>query len=157
MLRESRNNKQLNTNPNIQLLKTMQHFRMSITMSHILLQPNQQPVQNLFMKRIFGILLLTLFGLNSYAIKTVSGLNSGPSVEIASAVENNYLNIEVDDEFSGASFTVSVFSSLGKIVSESQLGLGLNKIDVSNLDEGEYIAVVRKNGEYTNKRKFYVN
>lgn len=109
------------------------------------------------MKRIFGLLLLTIFAFENHANTIPSGNGSGPSVEIAPAVKNNYLDIEVDEELAGASFTVSVFSNLGEIVYEGQLGLGLNKIDVTKLAAGEYTAVVRKNGEYTSKQTFVVS
>ena len=87
---------------------------------------------------------------------TVNDPTSGTKVEIAPKVENNLLSIEVDETLSGASMTVSVFNTMGEIVVETTLGLGLNKIDVQGLKKGEYVAVVRKNGEYTSKSSFIV-
>jgi hypothetical protein len=51
---------------------------------------------------------------------------------------------------------VSIFNSLGEIIIEEKLGLGLNKIDTSNLEKGNYVAVVRENDEYKNKSSFEV-
>ena len=107
------------------------------------------------MKRVFGILMISLVAVGSKAnTKTDPGSNAG--IEIATAVENNYLDIEVDDALAGTKVTVSVFSATGEIVLETTLGLGLNKVHVQNLNEGEYVAVVRENGEYTSKRSFSV-
>ncbi len=78
-------------------------------------------------------------------------------IEIARDVKNNYLDIEVDDRLSGTKVTVSVFSSIGEIVLKTTLGLGLNKINVQDLIKGEYVAVVRENGEYASKQSFLVN
>ncbi len=108
------------------------------------------------MKRIFGILMISLVAAGSQANTTANDPTSNVGIEIAPAVENNFLKIDVDEELSGASVTVSVFSSIGEIVLETSLGLGLNQIDVQNLKEGEYVAVVRENGEYTSKQSFVV-
>ena len=108
------------------------------------------------MKRIFGVLMISLVAVGSQAFNTENDPTSEAGIEIAPAVENNFLDIEVDEELSGAKVTVSVFSSMGEIVLESTLGLGLNKINVQNLKEGEYIAVVRENGAYTSKQSFVV-
>lgn len=109
------------------------------------------------MKRVFGILMISLVALGSQAKNKVNDPTSKASVVIATDVENNYLNIEVEDELTGAKITVSVFSSMGEIVLETTLGPGLNKVNVQDLKKGEYTAVVRKNGEYTSKRSFVVN
>ena len=92
----------------------------------------------------------------SVASTVVNDPTSGTKVEIAPKVENNHLSIEVDETLAGARMTVSVFNTMGEIVVEATLGLGLNKIDVQGLNKGDYVAVVRKNGEYTSKSSFIV-
>lgn len=109
------------------------------------------------MKRFLSILTITLVTVAGQANNSSSDPNSEVKVEILPSVENHYLSIEVNDALAGSSVTVSVFSSLGEIVLESTLGLGLNKIDVQNLAKGEYTAVVRENGEYTNKQSFVLS
>lgn len=109
------------------------------------------------MKRIFGIAMISLVSLGTYASNTSNDPTSGAGIEIATAVENNFLSIEVDEELSGAKVTVSVFNSFGEIVLENTLGLGLNKINVQVLKKGEYVAVVREDGEYARKQSFVVN
>lgn len=109
------------------------------------------------MKRIFGILIISLVAVGSQAKSTENDPSSEAGIEIAHAVENNYLDIEVDDQLSGTTVTVSVFSSMGEIVLETTLGLGLNKVNVQELKKGEYIAVVREDGEYASKQSFVVS
>lgn len=108
------------------------------------------------MKQILSILTIALFSMVCQA-ENLNDPTTEAGIEIAPTVENNYLDIEVDEEFSGASFTVSVFSSLGEIVYQGQLGIGLNKIDVTKMEKGQYTAVVRKDGEYTSKQSFTVS
>lgn len=108
------------------------------------------------MKRVFGILMISLVAVGSQANpNTDPGSNAG--IEIAQKIENNHLDIEVDDALAGAKVTVSVFNSTGEIVLETSLNLGLNKVDVQELKQGDYVAVVRENGEYTSKQSFKVS
>ena len=108
------------------------------------------------MKRVFGILMISLVAVGSQANnETDPGSNAG--IEIAQEIENNQLDIAVDDALAGDIVTVSVFNSIGEVVLETSLGLGLNKIDVQNLKKGDYVAVVRENGEYTSKQSFKVS
>lgn len=107
------------------------------------------------MKQSLSILLIALLAFMCKA-ENSNDPTTETGIEIAPAVENNHLDIEIDDAATGASFTVSVFSSLGEIVYEGQLGLGLNKIDVTGFIKGAYTAVVRKDGEYTSKQTFTV-
>lgn len=108
------------------------------------------------MKNFCGIVLLMLISVGNQTVVFATGPDSEPKVEIARAVENNYLSIEVDEQLAGKQVTVSVFSSLGEIVLEETLGLGLNKINVQGLKQGEYMVVVRENGEYASKQAFVV-
>ena len=109
------------------------------------------------MKYIFGILMVFLLSIENQAKSIHNDPTGNAGIEIAPNVENNYLAIEVEQELSETVVTVSVFSSLGEIVLETVLRSGLNKINVQNLKAGEYVAVVRENGEYTSKRSFTVN
>jgi hypothetical protein len=109
------------------------------------------------MKRVFGILVISLVAVGSQANITANDPTSEAGIEIAPAVQNDYLDIEVDEQLAGTTVTVSVFNSMGEIVLESNLGLGLNKINVQNLAKGDYVAVVRENGEYTSKQSFVVS
>ena len=108
------------------------------------------------MKRIFAIIMISLTTIGIQASNTKNDPTSEAKIEIAPVVENNYLSIEVDEQLSGTKVTVSVFSATGEIVLESTLGLGLNKIDVEKLQTGNYVAVVRENGEYASKQSFVV-
>lgn len=109
------------------------------------------------MKRIFGILMMSLVAVGSHAFNIENDPTSEAGIEIAPSVENNCLDIEVDDQLSGATVTVSVFSSMGEIVLETTLGLGLNKVNVQELKKGEYVAVVREDVEYASKQSFVVS
>lgn len=97
---------------------------------------------------------LTAFG--SQANTAFGDPNSEKAVVIYSEIKTNMLSIEVDDQLAGSSVTVSIFNSVGEIVLESTLGLGLNKISVLGFAQGEYVAVVRENGVYTGKSSFEV-
>ncbi|MFM1876931.1 MAG: hypothetical protein RL266_2668 [Bacteroidota bacterium] len=108
------------------------------------------------MKQFCGILSLMLVSLGNQTLGFATGPESEPKVEIARTVENDYLSIEVDEQLAGKQVTVSVFSSLGEIVLEETLGLGLNKINVQSLKQGEYMVVVRENGEYASKQALVV-
>jgi hypothetical protein len=108
------------------------------------------------MKRFFGILMIGLVAVGSQA-NPINDPTNEARVEISTAVENNRLDILVDDQLAGTKVTVSVFSSMGEIVLESTLGLGLNKLDVEQLEQGKYTAVVRENGEYASKQTFVVS
>lgn len=108
------------------------------------------------MKRIFSILIFSFSFLGSQANSVISDPNAEKAVIIYSEIETNMLSIEVDDQLAGNSVTVSVFNSIGEIVLENTLGLGLNKISVAGLNKGEYVAVVRENGVYTSKSSFEV-
>lgn len=108
------------------------------------------------MKQFIGILLMSLATLGSHANTTFGDPNSDKSVVIYSEIKTNMLSIEVNDALAGSSVTVSVFNSVGEIVLENTLGLGLNKISVDGLAKGEYVAVVRENGVYTSKSSFEV-
>lgn len=107
------------------------------------------------MKRFFGILMIGLITVGSQA-HTSNDPNNPEKIEISEAVKNNQLDIVVNEDLAGTNVTVSVFSSMGEIVLESTLGLGLNKLDVEQLEQGEYTAVVRENGEYASKQTFVV-
>ena len=109
-----------------------------------------------FMKRVFGVLMISIMSVTVQAKTFSNDPTSEPKVEIAPKVENNFLSIEVDEELVGTKMTVSVFNSMGEIVLESTLGLGLNKVDVQTLQKGEYVAVVRKNDQYESKSSFVV-
>lgn len=107
------------------------------------------------MKNIICFLMLSLIAIENRA-NTTNDPTSEAGIEIASAIENNYLSIDVANELAGSVMTVSVFNSLGEVVLETTLGLGMNKINVQDLEKGEYVAVVRENGEYTSKQSFVV-
>lgn len=109
------------------------------------------------MRRVFGILMVLLMSVAGQANTFSNDPTSETKVEIAPKVENNFLSIEVDEELVGTKMTVSVFNSMGEIVLESTLGLGLNKVDVKALQKGEYVAVVRKNDQYASKSSFVVS
>lgn len=106
------------------------------------------------MRRIIGILMLLTFINNTSQANDPIG---SEKVEITPNVITQTLSIEVDEGLTGTAVTVSVFNALGEIVMESPLGLGLNKIDLTSLKEGEYVAVVRENGIYSNKSSFVIN
>lgn len=108
------------------------------------------------MKYLLSLFLLSALSLGGKANTSDNDPTSENKVEISPRVENNYLSIDVDDELSGASVTVSVFNSIGEIVLETTLGLGVNKIDVQGLPNGDYVAVVRENGDYASKSSFVV-
>jgi DNA-binding beta-propeller fold protein YncE len=109
------------------------------------------------MNRIFGILMIMIVAVGSYANSRLNDPTSEAGIEIAPSVKNNYLDIDVDDKLAGTTVSVSVFSSVGEIVLEMNLGLGLNKINVQDLPKGEYVAGVRENGEYSSKQSFVVS
>jgi hypothetical protein len=79
-----------------------------------------------------------------------AGINIYPTV----TTEN--LFIEVSDKFVGVKVTVSIFNTVGEIVLESVLGLGLNRVEVAQLPKGSYVAVVRENDVYASKSNFEV-
>jgi len=109
------------------------------------------------MRRVFGILMVSLMSVAVQANTLFNDPTSETKVEIAPKVENNFLSIEVDEELVGTKMTVSVFNSMGEIVLESTLGLGLNKVDVKALQKRDYVAVVRKNDQYASKSSFVVS
>lgn len=82
--------------------------------------------------------------------------NTETGVEIYPIEVSGELNIDVGDQLANTKVTVSVFNSTGEIVIESTLGLGLNKLDTSELKAGSYTAVVRENEEYKSKQVFEV-
>lgn len=108
------------------------------------------------MKYLLSFFLISALSLGGKANTSDNDPTSENKVEISPRVENNYLSIDVDDELSGVSVTVSVFNSIGEIVLETTLGLGVNKIDVQGLPNGDYVAVVRENGDYASKSSFVV-
>lgn len=97
--------------------------------------------------------MVLALSITAYGNRPVS--NAG--IEISASVENDLLKIEVAEELSDATVTVSVFSEIGEIVLEKTLNLGVNNVDVEDLEKGEYVAVVRENGEYMSKSSFSVN
>lgn len=116
---------------------------------------------------IFAALLTTIVAFSNQAesatIKewaTTTTYESDPTIDngvsIYPSIVTSVLNIEIDDRLAGGSITVSVFNSLGEIVLENVLGLGLNKIDASTLPKGNYVAVVRQNDAFQNKSNFEV-
>lgn len=105
------------------------------------------------MRRIFGLLLMLAISFNS----TANDPTNDKSVEITPNSQTQILTIEVDEELTGTAVTVSVFNSIGEIVLETALGLGENRIDLTNLKEGKYVAVVRENGVYSSKSSFVLN
>ena len=109
-----------------------------------------------FMTRIFTIFIITLATFSSQANTILNEPTTETGVEIYPALVNSELNIDVDDKLANGAVTVSIFNSLGEIVIEENLGLGLNKIDTSNLDKGNYVAVVRENDKYKSKSSFEV-
>lgn len=113
--------------------------------------------KNHSMKRVFGILMIMIVAAGSQANSRSNDPTSEAGIEIAPTVKNNYLDIDVDDKLAGTTVSVSVFSSVGDIVLEMNLGLGLNKISVQDLPKGDYVAVVRENGEYSSKQSFVVS
>lgn len=108
------------------------------------------------MKTFLIILSVTFSALSAHSMEATFDPNSDKSVVIYPEIQTNMLSIEVDEALSGSSITVSIFSGLGEVVLETELGLGLNKINVADLKQGEYVAVVRENGVYTSKSSFEV-
>jgi hypothetical protein len=108
------------------------------------------------MTRIFAIFIIMLATFSSQANIILNDPTTETGVKIYPAVVNSELNIDVDDKLANGAVTVSIFNSLGEIVIEENLDLGLNKIDTSNLEKGNYVAVVRENDEYKNKSSFEV-
>lgn len=125
-----------------------------MTILHSQHQTNHLTVYS--MKQLIGILMISLVAFGSQANTAFGDPNSEKAVVIYSEIKTNMLSIEVDDQLAGSSVTVSVFNSVGEIVLESTLGLGLNKISVLGFAQGEYVAVVRENGVYTSKSSFEV-
>lgn len=108
------------------------------------------------MTRIFGILIISLIAISSQANTYFNDPKSEVGVEIYPTTVSSELNIHVDDQLAETTVTVSVFNSIGEIVLKETLGLGLNKVDVSTLPRGNYVAVVRENDEYKSKSNFEV-
>jgi hypothetical protein len=108
------------------------------------------------MIRIFAIFIITLATFSSQANTSFNDPTTETGVEIYPAVVSSELNIDIDDTLANGTVTLSIFNSLGEIIIEEKLGLGLNKIDTSNLEKGNYVAVVRENDEYKNKSSFEV-
>lgn len=105
------------------------------------------------MRRIFGLLLMLAISFTS----TANDPTNDKSVEITPNPQTLVLTIEVNEELTGTAVTVSVFNSVGEIVLETALGLGENRLDLTNLKDGEYVAVVRENGVYSSKSSFVLN
>ena len=114
------------------------------------------------MRRIFGTMMIIAVGVGSQAqemryddlayLKTESvDPNSNSGIEIYPTVVNKELNIEIGDNLANGKVTVSIFNSIGEIVMEETLGLGLNKLNVDLLPNGSYVAVVRQNDVYKSK------
>ncbi len=82
--------------------------------------------------------------------------NSNSGIEIYPTVVNNELNIDVDDKLANGKVTVSIFNSIGEIVMEETLGLGLNKLNMEDFAKGDYTAVVRENDVYKSKSNFEI-
>ena len=104
------------------------------------------------MRRIFGLVMVLAFSTTAFGNDPITESD----VEIYLADVNDELNINVGDKLANTKVTVSVFDSTGVIVIESSLGLGLNKIDTSKLEAGDYVAVVRENEQYKSKQAFEV-
>ena len=91
-----------------------------------------------------------------YAKTELRASNSNSGIEIYPTVVNSELNIEIDDKLANGKVTVSIFNSVGEIVMEEILGLGLNKLNVEKFAKGDYTAVVRENDVYKSKSDFEV-
>lgn len=118
----------------------------------------KQTLKTLNMKRFFSILMIAVVGFGSgvNADTNANRNNSEVGIDIYPEIVSNELKIDVDDNLANAIVTVSVFNSFGQIVLQETLGLGLNKLNVADLSEGEYVAVVRQNDVYKNKSGFKV-
>ncbi|MGB0918452.1 MAG: T9SS type A sorting domain-containing protein [Flavobacteriales bacterium] len=114
--------------------------------------PTNTPKQKDKMRRIFGAIMVLLI---STAVSANDPI-SETGVEIYPTIVNTELNIEIDEQLATGKVTVSVFNSIGEIVLEETLDLGLNKLDTSHLENGAYVAVVRQNFEYKSKQSFEV-
>lgn len=108
------------------------------------------------MNRFFAILIFSLTVAGSYANHLVNTPAPNADIEIYPSVVSSELNINVDENLANGAVTVSIFNSVGEIVLEETLGLGLNKLDVTKLAKGNYIAVVRANDAYKSKSSFDV-
>lgn len=108
------------------------------------------------MKRLFAILMFSLTVVGSYANHPFSAPAPDADIEIYPSVVSSELNINVDENLANGTVTVSIFNAVGEIVLEETLGLGLNKLDVTKLSKGNYVAVVRANDTYKSKSSFDV-
>ena len=100
--------------------------------------------------------MITLFVAIGYSNATsLVDPNTETGIQI-SPVDGKNLLIEISYKLNSENVTVSVFSSIGKIVLQETLESGLNKLSIADLPEGEYIAVVRKNDEFKSKETFEV-
>lgn len=117
--------------------------------------------------KIFAALLTTMVAFTNQAesttlkeLPTTRTHESDPTIDngvsIYPSIVTSVLNIEIDEKLAGGSITVSVFNSMGEIVLENVLGLGLNKVDTSTLPDGNYVAVVRQNDVLQSKSAFEV-
>jgi hypothetical protein len=117
--------------------------------------------------RIFAVIVMSVFAFSNEAQSAMTQTlgaartyntdpNTDNGVNIYPLVVTSVLNIEIDDRLAGGSITVSVFNSMGEIVLENVLGLGLNKIDASVLPKGNYVAVIRQNDTFQTKSNFEV-
>ncbi len=109
------------------------------------------------MRRILGVILLSFAISTGYAEMSQATTDSETGIEIKATTDNGYLNIEISEELKGETITVSIFSSVGKIVLQETLETGLNSLTVSGLPDGEYVAVVRTNDVFKSKQTFLVS
>lgn len=105
------------------------------------------------MRRIFGVLIIMTMAVGYSNAITAPDPNTETGIQISPVVGDD-LMIEISDKLTSETVTVSVFSSIGKIVLQETLEAGLNKLSIANLPEGEYTAVVRQNDEFKSKETF---
>lgn len=108
------------------------------------------------MKHLFATLFLSITLTAGFANGLVHAVAYSSDIEIYPSAVSGLLNIDVDENLANGVVTVSIFNSIGEIVLEEVLGLGLNKVDVSSLAKGSYVAVVRENEKYKSKSSFEV-
>lgn len=114
-----------------------------------------KPLKKDKMRRIFGVLMLLAVTFGTIAATSSVDPNSENGIQISPVIGDN-LTIEISDQLVTDEVTVSVFSSIGKVVIQETLETGLNKLSIAELPEGEYTAVVRQNDEFKSKETFEV-
>lgn len=107
------------------------------------------------MRRIFGVIMMMTVAFGSITAANTADPNSENGIQI-SPVDGENLTIEISDKLLSDEVTVSIFSSIGKVVIQETLETGLNKLSIAELPEGEYTAVVRQNDEFKSKETFEV-